>query len=59
MNDKERLQKIKEKIENKHIFYGKIDYSGAGKTNFKTIDNARRDVEWLVEQVEQALEESE
>lgn len=59
MNDKERLQKIKEKIENKHIFYGNIDYSGAGKTNFKTIDNARRDVEWLVEQVQQALEESE
>lgn len=44
MSDKERLQKMKEKIENKHIFYGEINYSGAGKTNFKIIDNARREV---------------
>lgn len=54
MNDKERLQKIKEKIENKHIFYGEINYSGAGKMNFKIIDNARTDVEWLIKQAEKA-----
>jgi hypothetical protein len=54
----DKLQEIKNRYwSNIHVFYGELQYKGAGKIVFHTKESARDDIGWLIQTVEQQQKE--